>query len=681
MHFVDRSTISQLVNNLKAVAFRKQFIKTTKGNCPLADSIIRQECSHENVIKYSLKESASMSVTYKQLGTGCSYTISPMVSGLGEVLTINRSQKREPVRSGLLIQSDTRFELGTLVQLDIKFPGQEHTYRSKGIVSWIEDEPSGDSIVLGITITGMDKLDQYGISVSITEATTPKPPQMPPIQTNDDWGAAAPMMGTSQDDTSTFPQPPPNNTPLQWTEEPLNPTPHGNPTPGDNDDEFDLRESLINNAIQDSFPPPSISSRRDTPLSPEDVIADTIPPTASMVPDFYEDSWDKRNAAAAPPGIDFDIPTVNAIFQTMSLLMPEQAFGERVTFEDVFVLPKEQLPKAQKDLFQSPGKRSDFHIKIKGKDAGNICVVLPPDNENTPPSAYMIEQLLLMYTGTVVQVIRLRDSELVLDEIACAVGLASATVSLRAAMGVNAKLLQQLIKYKDGPMIDDFDDDEDDEQEVIEELAFNDRTSRVSLVVAENNDRHRKTVPIEARVSTVPAKVTGPLSVQIDNLVVEAFESMESLYGTENHDDAAKFSLSLSRRLIKCEAAICALMAPGKVELYIAAIDGAIPETRLGARLSISDGLIGFCMRTSKVARSDNPNEIKESLLRETGLAVKSIMCAPITSNDQSLGTLELINSTSKSGFTREKADLLAYIANSLGEFIANSLPVDGEHQ
>ncbi|MBN2340106.1 MAG: GAF domain-containing protein [Deltaproteobacteria bacterium] len=598
-----------------------------------------------------------MTVTYKQLGEGCRYTISPMFSGTGDVLTLSGSKRREPVRSGLLVNSDTRYALGTLVQMDIKFPGQNYTYRAKGIVSWVEDEPRGAIVELGITITGMDKLDKYGISVSISEQDTPPP--RPPEE--DDWNqaveAAMPLAPPEPEDDVGFDD---------TQENPIF------------DSDFGIRESLIENGLASPDPMPAhlevIHEAEDLrkSLSPEEISADTLPPPKSEFPEFYNRDWDQRNAAASHTSEKFDVPTVHAIFQTLSLLVPEQAFGERVFFEDVFLLSREPLPRAISEVIEYPGKRADFQINIQGRHGGAMCVILPRGDENTPPSAYAVEQLFLMYTGMEVQVVRNRDTQMELSQMSCTARLAADESSMRAVCGFDEKLLANLVKYKDGPV---FDDEPSGEHEVLEELAFDDRTSRVSLVVAESNELHRKSVPIEARISVVPPKVAGPLSVKIDNLVVDAFQSMEELYGSENHDEAAKFALSLSRRLIKCEAAICALMAPGKMELYIAAIDGAIPETRLGARLSLTDGLIGFCMRTGKVARSDKPHEIKESLLRETGLAVDSIMCAPITNNNQNIGTLELINSTSRSGFTREKADLLAYIANSLGEFLTSSLP------
>ncbi|MBN2715222.1 MAG: hypothetical protein JXX14_05160, partial [Deltaproteobacteria bacterium] len=61
-----------------------------------------------------------MAVTYKQVGEGCTYTIQPLHSGAGEVLTIAASKKREPVKSGLMLYWNEVFPIGTLVQLDIK---------------------------------------------------------------------------------------------------------------------------------------------------------------------------------------------------------------------------------------------------------------------------------------------------------------------------------------------------------------------------------------------------------------------------------------------------------------------------------------------------------------------------------------------------------------------------------
>ena len=64
-----------------------------------------------------------------------------------------------------------------------------------------------------------------------------------------------------------------------------------------------------------------------------------------------------------------------------------------------------------------------------------MCVVLPETDVSAPPSAYMIEQLLMMYAGTSVRVIRDREAILTIDALACVTRLASPTASLRAVMG------------------------------------------------------------------------------------------------------------------------------------------------------------------------------------------------------------------------------------------------------
>ncbi|MBN2526124.1 MAG: GAF domain-containing protein [Deltaproteobacteria bacterium] len=602
-----------------------------------------------------------MAVTYKQVGEGCKYTIEPMYSGSGEVLTIENSKRREPARSGLMLQTNVRYPLGTLVQMDIKFPGQEYTYRAKGIVSWIDASASGPVMPMGVTITGMDKLDRYGISVSISEQLAPPPtpaPALSPAQQEFEE-----RFSTAPPSEHPPPYPPDEEASIEFEETSVNPLYYEememNPEEEDMESTpelFEMSLGSLDNEL-DIPAPPSVESMHQTRIqnffSADDMIADTIPPSLS---------WENQAKSATAA---FDKKVVTVVFQILSLMIPHEGFGERVYFEDVLVPSIEPVPKSLEEILLHPGKRSDFTIRIEGGNAGKMCAVLASGDKNTPPSSYVIEQLLLMYTGMAIQVIRDKDIVLTRPQMACIARLASPSSSMRAVMGFDQLLLSQLIRFKDGPV------PLDDNETSFEALSHNDRTSRVSLVVAANNEKHRKTVPIEARVSVAPSRVSGPMSSEIGGLVVEAFESMEELYGAENHDDAAKFALSLSRRLIKCEAAICVLLVPDQSELYISAIDGAIPETRLGARLSITDGLIGFCMRTGKVARSDQPKEIKASLLRETGLSVDNIVCAPIVSGNSNIGAIQLMNSTAKEGFTRETADLLAYIATSLGDFLA----------
>ncbi len=616
-----------------------------------------------------------MPVTYKQVGEGCKYTIEPLYSGAGEVMTLSASKRREPARSGLMLETDAHFPLGTLVQLDIKFPGQEYTYRARGIVSWVENNSSPGKNPIGITITGMDKLDRYGISVSISEAepSAPTPSATPPMADLQDEMPMPPRVPLPRTASSYPPEPIEE---MEMDDTALNPifadkvgdVESDADAERDTADDFDVRESLIasEESAPELFASPPVENLNKTHirdfLTREDFTADTIPPSLAGPP--VGDSPHRT-----PPQKAHDPGVVKIVFQTLSLMMPQEGFGEKVYFEDVFVTAIDTVPSTLEQLLVQTTKRSDFRIVIDDREAGRMCVVLPENDVSAPPSAYMIEQLLMMYAGTSVRVIRDREVILTMDALACVTRLASPTASLRAVMGFNDALLTQLVHYKDGPVVFG------DEPSSIEEVAYDDRASRVSLVVAENNDRHRKTVPIEARVSTPPAKATEPIATEINAVVLEAFKNVQHLFGPENHDEASNFALSLSRRLIRCQAAICTLLAPEQNELYISAIDGAIPETRLGARLSIADGLIGFCLRTGKVARSDQPQEIKASLLRETGLAVDNIVCAPITVRNHNIGAIELINSTEPTGFTRESADLLAYIANSLADFIEGTTP------
>ncbi|MBN2716328.1 MAG: GAF domain-containing protein, partial [Deltaproteobacteria bacterium] len=544
--------------------------------------------------------------------------------------------------------------------------------------SFIDISVQSEKTPIGITITGMDKLDKYGISVSLSESqpSIPSPPQGDAFAT----ASMVPAPAEMASDSDAYPEAYDDFDALsesdglddvhdmEFDDTALNPLIEI----GESDDEnawpvesADAAPAPANiNHVPELFAPipvePMSRTRIQDFLSSDDFSADTIRPGRMQSPEDGGDSELEAKTAS-------NSGEIRIVFQTLSLMMPHDGFGEKVYFEDVLLTAHDSIPKSVTEAISNPGKRADFQIRIDGKDSGRMCAAVSQGSNDSPPSAYVLEQLFLMYTGMPVQIIRDKEAPLTLRTLKCITRLASATSSMRGVLGFDEQLITQLLRYKNGPPIPD------DERWSYEDVAFDDRTSRVSLVVAGENDRHRVTVPVEARVSQLPAKITGPISEQINSIVVEAFESMDELYNADNHDEACSFALALARRLIKCEAAICTLLAPEQDELYISAIDGAIPETRLGARLSLSDGLIGFCMRSGKVARSDQPKEIKASLLRETGLAVDNIMCAPVIANNRPLGAIELMNSVDAAGFTRETADLLAYIANSLGDFIEAS--------
>ncbi len=86
------------------------------------------------------------------------------------------SKRRQRPSAGLIVNTFSYFKVGALVEVDLKFPGQDLYYRSKGMVSWVEktDDPTYP-FKLGILVFGMDKLDPDGISVARGDSDSSPP--------------------------------------------------------------------------------------------------------------------------------------------------------------------------------------------------------------------------------------------------------------------------------------------------------------------------------------------------------------------------------------------------------------------------------------------------------------------------------------------------------------------------
>jgi hypothetical protein len=123
-----------------------------------------------------------MEVTYKIVGDNCKYSITPLVSNFGEVMTVDGARRRQPANSGLIINSEILYEIGSLLQIDLKFEGDEFSYRGKGIVTWMKKNSS--DFTLGVVITGMDKLDKFGMSITVDDGVLE---ELSSFDTMPDW--------------------------------------------------------------------------------------------------------------------------------------------------------------------------------------------------------------------------------------------------------------------------------------------------------------------------------------------------------------------------------------------------------------------------------------------------------------------------------------------------------------
>jgi GAF domain-containing protein len=171
-----------------------------------------------------------------------------------------------------------------------------------------------------------------------------------------------------------------------------------------------------------------------------------------------------------------------------------------------------------------------------------------------------------------------------------------------------------------------------------------------------------------------PVSVKPESHGTVEERLMVAFQKIERLYETLKRDDAAAFIVDLARELVPCEAAACALFSDGAEDLYIAAASGTAAGARLGERLPMSHGFLGFAIRSAQIAAVTEPARIYPQIDEVSRMHVSSVLAVPLTAGERSLGAVELLNAPSTEGFSSEDGDVLAYLCQSLGEHIVQSI-------
>lgn len=164
----------------------------------------------------------------------------------------------------------------------------------------------------------------------------------------------------------------------------------------------------------------------------------------------------------------------------------------------------------------------------------------------------------------------------------------------------------------------------------------------------------------------------------ISERMISAFEAMQDIYGIHQHDEAARFVLSLARDLIRCDAGSCMLISPKQYELYVSAAQGAKAEPHICKIVSSRRGIIGFSLTNSAVITVSDPagdGRFDDLFDGREGFAPKNVLCAPMQFEGQVIGIIELVDSARTLGFSDEDADVLSYLGTSFAEYAALSLP------
>ncbi|MBI2892802.1 MAG: GAF domain-containing protein [Deltaproteobacteria bacterium] len=185
--------------------------------------------------------------------------------------------------------------------------------------------------------------------------------------------------------------------------------------------------------------------------------------------------------------------------------------------------------------------------------------------------------------------------------------------------------------------------------------------------------------PVERRRRSsheIPAVDAGT-----DERLAEVFDAMQDLFLQGTQRDAAAFALDLAMQKIECEAGSTVLSDIDRGDLFFAAVRGPASERLLGVRLETGVGIVGAAAKIGEtIAITDVTKDARfyADFDKMTGFVTRTLLCAPLDFEGRALGAIELLNK--KGGaFNQGDINVLSYIAENLGNFVATALPDSDE--
>lgn len=171
------------------------------------------------------------------------------------------------------------------------------------------------------------------------------------------------------------------------------------------------------------------------------------------------------------------------------------------------------------------------------------------------------------------------------------------------------------------------------------------------------------------------------VDVGTDERLAEVFDAMQDLFQVRTQRDAACFALDLAMQKIECEAGSTVLSDIDRGDLFFAAVRGPASDRLLGVRLETGVGIVGAAAKIGEtIAIADVTKDARfySDFDKMTGFQTQTLLCAPLEFEGRALGAIELLNK--KGGaFTQGDINVLSYIAENLGNFVATALPDSDE--
>ncbi len=153
------------------------------------------------------------------------------------------------------------------------------------------------------------------------------------------------------------------------------------------------------------------------------------------------------------------------------------------------------------------------------------------------------------------------------------------------------------------------------------------------------------------------------------------FEASKVINSSLDIGEIMKLLLAHMNELLNAEAISIALVDYQTNELVYQVAEGIGREKIIGLRLPSNQGISGWVMKHNEaviVTDASRDSRFNVEADKRTGHQTRAMICAPVQSKGEVLGTIQAINPTQKM-FTRQDLDLLVNLANIASSAIANA--------
>ena len=282
------------------------------------------------------------------------------------------NNKRKVSSAGLIVPSLAEISAGSLVEIDLSFPGIPLIYRSRGVVDWLDDGAGK----MGVLVFGMDKVDpnaQKEEPVQKPEsAPSPEPETPAAVQPEASEEVAAPQIPAT-------PEPAPAVEQVQ-TEAAKVP---GMSMP-DDEDLAELFSGLVDADV-------AVKLGSDKPLKEKRFAVvgeyqdDEGNPVMLMAADVALVNYlgsalvmlprDEAEAANKNNSISDEIQESFQEICNISSSLINDAGNSHVRFAQMYVTKNGPLPERVAGITSAPSNKVDFSLTIPGYGSGRLCLL------------------------------------------------------------------------------------------------------------------------------------------------------------------------------------------------------------------------------------------------------------------------------------------------------------------